>query len=125
MIASNPANTSNLEDVCFVNFGASKHMRSHEDWFRDLRKPERPGYVETGDDTIHPIQHVGNVPFDEEGNHTYIKNVLHVPAITKNLDSVDHIMEQRMQVRFNAEGASSKRKVKLSPTVEEKVGCSS
>ena len=89
--------------VCRLNEGLQLDQ-SHEDWFRELRKPEQPGYVETGDDTIHPIQHVGNVPFDEEGNQTYIKNVLHVPTITKNLDSVDHIVDQGMQVRFNDGG---------------------
>ena len=51
-------------------------MMSHEDWFWELRKLERPRYVVTGDDTIHPIQLVGNVPFYEEGNQTYIKNVV-------------------------------------------------
>ena len=68
-------------------------MTSPEDWFQELWKPERPIYVETGDDTIHPIQHVGNVPFDEEGNQTYIKNVLHVPTIMKNLVFVRQIVE--------------------------------
>ena len=40
-----------------MNFdsGASNHMTSHEDWFYELQKPERPNYVENGDDTIHPI----------------------------------------------------------------------
>ena len=79
-------------------------MASHEDWFKDLQKPERPDYVKTGDDTIHPIQHVGNVPFGEEGNQTYIKNVLHVPTITKNLVSVGQIVKQGIQDRFNDGG---------------------
>ena len=35
---------------------------------------------------------------------TYLKNVLHVPTITKNLVSVGQIVEQDMQVRFNHEG---------------------
>ena len=85
MTASNPTNTSKPKDVLFVELDASNHMISHEDWFKELRKPERPDYVETRDNTIHPIQHVGNVPFGEEGNQTYIKNVLHIPTITKSL----------------------------------------
>ena len=40
--------------------------------------------METRDDTIHPIQHVGNVPFGEEGNQTYIKDVTDTP--TADLD---------------------------------------
>ena len=53
MKASNPTNTSSSENVWFVDSGASNHMMSHEDWFRELRKLERPSYVETRDDTIH------------------------------------------------------------------------
>ena len=68
MLTLSPINTSNLEDVWFVNSNASNHMTSHEEWFCELRKPDRPGYVETGNDTMHPIRHVGNVPSGEEGN---------------------------------------------------------
>ena len=60
--------------------------------------------METGNDTIDPIQHVDNVPFGEEGNQTYIKNVLHISIITKNLVSIGQIDEQGMQVRFNDGG---------------------
>ena len=52
-------------------------MTSHEEWFRDLRTPDRPDYIETGDDTPHPIRHIGDVPF-RKGEKTCIKNVLHV-----------------------------------------------
>ena len=34
--------------------------------------------IETGDDTTHPIRHIGNVPFGKEGEQICIKNVLHV-----------------------------------------------
>ena len=68
MITSSPTSTSILEDVWFVYSSASKHMTSHQEWFPDLREPEQPSYVEIGDDTIHPIQHVRNVPFSKEGN---------------------------------------------------------
>ena len=67
----------------------------------ELREPYWPSYVETGDATTHPIWHIGNVPFGKEGKQTYIKNVLHVRTITKNLVSVGQIVEQRMQVWFN------------------------
>ena len=79
-------------------------MTSHKERFRELREPERPGYVETGDDTTHPIRHIDNVPFGEKGKQTYIKNVLHVPTITKNLDSVGQMVEQGMEVRLDQEG---------------------
>ena len=49
MIASNLTKTSKQEDVWFVDSGATNHMTAHEVWFRDLRKLERPDYVETGE----------------------------------------------------------------------------
>ena len=63
MSASNLTNTSNSEDVWFVDSGTSNHMMSHEEWFFELRTPNRPIYVETRDDTTHMIWHVGNFPF--------------------------------------------------------------
>ena len=78
-------------------------MTSHKEWFRELRELERPGYVETGDDTTHPIRLIGNVPFGKKGMQTCINNVLHVPTITKNLVSVGQMVEQGMEVRFDQE----------------------
>ena len=107
MMASDSANstsTSNSEHAWFVDFGASHHMTLYQEWFRDLRTPDRPNYIETGDDTRHPIRHIGDVRFGKEGQQTCIKNVLHVPTITKKLVSVGEIVEQGMQVRFNNEG---------------------
>ena len=103
MSASTSSNALNPEDVWFVDSRASNHMTSHKEWFRELREQEQPVYVETGDDTTHPIRHIGNVPFGEKSKQTYIKNVLHVPTITKNLVSVGQMVEQAMQVRFNQE----------------------
>ena len=56
-----------------------------ENGFKICMIPKRPGYVETGDDTAHPIAHVGNVPLSmQDGKVEYLANVLHVPHITKN-----------------------------------------
>ena len=49
------------------------HMTSHGEWFQDMHDPERPGYVETSDDTTHPIAHVGNVPLSmQDGKVKYL-----------------------------------------------------
>ena len=45
-----------------MDLGASNHMTSHGEWFQDMHDLERLGYVETGDDTVHPTTLVGNVP---------------------------------------------------------------
>ena len=51
MSASTLTSAYNPEDVWLVDSGASNHMMSHQEWFRDLRELDRPGYVETKDDT--------------------------------------------------------------------------
>ena len=96
--------TSPSDNVWFVNSGVSTHMTSHEHLFRELRKPDQHRYVETRDDTTRPVRHVENVPFGNDGKQTYLKNVLHVPTITKNLLSFDQIVEHGMQVQFKNEG---------------------
>ena len=63
MLAHDLTSTSSSEDAWFVDSGASNHMTSHDNWFRELHKLDRLGYVETRDDTIHPIQHIENIPF--------------------------------------------------------------
>ena len=51
---------------------------------------------------MHPIEHVGDVPFTlEDGKEKYMSHVLHVPTITKNLVLVGQMVEQGLQVRFN------------------------
>ena len=61
-------------------------MTSHGEWFRDVKNLDRPGYVETGDDTAHPIAHVGNVPLAmQDGKMKYLSNVLHVSQHHKEL----------------------------------------
>ena len=37
-------------------------MTNHDEWFREMKNLERPGYVETWDDIAHPIAHIGKVP---------------------------------------------------------------
>ena len=72
--------------VWYVDSGASNHMTSHGEWFKDIQNPQKPGFVETSDNTSHPIDHVGKVPLCmEDGNVRYLADVLHVPKITKNL----------------------------------------
>ena len=75
-------------------------MTSHKEWFLYPEKPMRPGVVATGDDTLHPIANVGEVPLSHVGPKGKLMNVLNVPTITKNLVSVKQIFDQGMEVRF-------------------------
>ena len=45
-----------------MDFDESKHMTNHEEWVSHLEKPEQLGVVKIGDDTSHPIEHIGNAP---------------------------------------------------------------
>ena len=92
-------------DVWYVNSRASNHMTHHKIWFNELHAPEKPGYVKTGDDTLHPIEHVGKVPLSmHDGKTKHMADVLHVPTITKNLVSVGQMVDQGLQVKFNKHG---------------------
>ena len=94
-----------VNNVWYVDSGASNHMTSHGEWFKDMQTLQNPGYVEIGDDTAHPIAHTENVPLAlQDGNVKYLADVLHVPNITKNLVSIGQMVKQGLQVRFNADG---------------------
>ncbi|MCO5604337.1 hypothetical protein L7F22_058502 [Adiantum nelumboides] len=88
---------NNASDVECWTRGASNHMTSHGEWFKEMKQLDGPSYVKTGDDLAHSIVHVGKVPLQM----MYLADVLHVPNITKNLVSVGQMIEQRLQFRFN------------------------
>ena len=56
------AHDASSNDVWYVDLGVCNHITCHHTWFNEMKEPSKPGYVETGDDTMHSIQHVGNVP---------------------------------------------------------------
>ena len=93
------------DDVWYVDFGASNHMTHYKNWFNELHVPKQPGYVETGDNTVHLIERMGNVPLaTHDGKPKHMADVLYVPTITKNLVSVGQMVEQGLQVKFNEDG---------------------
>ncbi len=89
-----------------MDSGASNHMVSHGEWFRDTRDLKTPGFVETGDDTTHPITQIGKVPLSmQDGQTKYLKDVFYVSTITKKLVSVGQMVEQGLHVTFNPNGS--------------------
>ena len=92
-------------DVWYVDSGASNHMTGHAGWMQDARKMEKLGFMETGDDTAHPIVQIGKIPLSmQDGKKKYLSDVFHVPNITKNLVSVGQMVKQGLHVRFNPHG---------------------
>ena len=67
--------TSQSDEVWYVDSGALNYMTSHEEWFSYL--------VETGDDTLHVIKHVGKVPLNHVRQKGRLMNVLHIPKIQR------------------------------------------
>jgi hypothetical protein len=58
--------------------------------------------VQTTNDTTHPITQITKVPLSmQDGRTKYLKNVLHVQYITKNLILIGQMVEQGLQVTFN------------------------
>ncbi len=61
--------------------------------------------MEIGDDTTHSITQIGKVSLlMQDGQTKYLKDVLHVPTITKKLVSVGEMVEQGLQVTFDPNG---------------------
>ena len=88
------AHDASSKDIWYVDSSVSNHMTCHQNWFNEMKELSKPRYVETGDDTMHPIEHVGNVPLTlEDGKEKYMSNVLHVPTITKNFVLVGQMIE--------------------------------
>ena len=93
---------SNTGDVWYVDSRASNHMTHHKNWFNELHAPEKPGYVKTSDDTLHPIEHVGKVPLSmHDGKTKHMAEMLCIPTITKNLVFVGQMVDHGLQVKFN------------------------
>ena len=59
------------------------------------------------------LNNIGDVPLNNNGNNSYIKDVLHVPTITKNVVFVGQIVEQGMTVQFSLDGCFIKDKGRL------------
>jgi hypothetical protein len=88
-----------------VDFEASNHMTNHGEWFKNTKDLKTPGFVETSDGTTHPITQIGKVPLSmQDGQTKYLKDVFHVPTITKKLVSIGQMVEEGLHVTFNPNG---------------------
>ena len=74
-------------------------MTSHEEWFSYLEKPVKPRVVETGDDTPHSIEHVGEVPLRHVGQREIDERVTRSDN-NKERDVSRTDRQLGMQIRF-------------------------
>jgi hypothetical protein len=73
-------------NVWYVDSRVSNHMTNHGEWFKNIKDLKTPRFMETGDDTTHPITQIGKVSLSmQDGQTKYLKDVLHVPTITKKI----------------------------------------
>ena len=101
-------------------------MTSHEEWFQDMREPERPCYDETGDDLTHPIQHIRDVPFSHSDKMGYIKNIMYVSMkLWKIVSWINKLSNKELKFGSTKEVSSLGIRVDLSLMDVEKVDCSS
>jgi hypothetical protein len=93
------------KNVWYVNSRISNHMTNHGEWFKDTRDLKTLGFVDADDDTTHLITQISKVSLSmQDGQTKFLKDVRHVPTITKNLVSISHMVKQGLQVTFNPNG---------------------
>ncbi|MCO5599573.1 hypothetical protein L7F22_053679 [Adiantum nelumboides] len=57
-IVSKSVSTMQDDNVWYVDSGASNHMTGRGEWFKSMHTLQNAGYVQTRDDTAHPIAHI-------------------------------------------------------------------
>lgn len=86
MVAAQP---EFLDDSCwFSNSGATNHFTNDIGQLSINSEYNGSGRIHMGNGTGLPISHIGHTTFPSNSRILHLKNLLHVPSITKNLISV-------------------------------------
>ena len=95
-----------MTNVGTLTLTTQKHMTCNGKWFNERNPMKQEEFVATGDNTLHSITHVGNVPLRLEfGEQNTLGDVLHVSTISKSLVLVGgQMVDQDMEVKFNKYG---------------------
>ncbi|KAH7428482.1 hypothetical protein KP509_09G003800 [Ceratopteris richardii] len=75
------------DHISYIDSGCSNHVAGNVALLFDLEDPHNKHEVQTGDDTKHSVEKIGNVK-TSDGNMNLLSKVLYVPTITKKLISV-------------------------------------
>ena len=52
---------TNVDNVWYMDLGASNHMTCHGPWLKKMESTKTIGFVTIGDDTLHLIMHTSDV----------------------------------------------------------------
>jgi transposase InsO family protein len=94
----------------FIDSGASCHMTGNKNYFSQLTEKDMQFNIELGDNGKYQAQGIGVVKFEREsGKPLYLRDVLYVPGLKKNLVSISVLEDLGYEVFFR------KRRVLLKP----------
>ena len=101
MIVGNSLSASTTSSTWYIDSGASIHMIGDRDMFTEMLEIDLELEVVLGDHTlVREVWH-GTVHFDRESMQPmFLREVLYVPGMKKNLVSVSMIEDRRFGVYF-------------------------
>ena len=86
--------TSIVDVKWTTDIGASTHMTTHTGMLQNLKKFVGHDSVFIGDDSPLKIDAVGDILVYDGKNELFIRDVLHVPQLTRNLLSISQLTTQ-------------------------------
>jgi len=91
-----------MGSVWFLDNGASFHMTGDRDLFSNLEDKDLGVHIEMGDDGRYSATGIGTISFERESGKPFVlKEVMHVPGLTKNLISVAMLEDKGYDVVFS------------------------
>ena len=88
--------------ILFLYSGASFHMTSDKDLFNELEEKNLKMHIEMGHDGKYSFIRVGTINFQREHVAPLtLKNIMHVPGLTKNLVSIAMLEDRGYDVIFS------------------------
>ena len=88
--------------IWYLDNGASFHMTGDKELFSELEEKDLKMHIEMGDDGKYSVIGVGTITFKREhAAPLTLKNVMHVPGLTKNLASFAVLEDRGYDVIFS------------------------
>lgn len=90
-----------MEEVWYLDSGASKHMTGNKNLFSSLKSIDH-GEVTIGDAKAYKIEGVGEISFkSKSGNVEKMSEVYYVPGLKSNLLSAGHLLRRGYDIHFH------------------------